>query len=154
MFSGNTKAYMFPLFNLITEIVAKVEQNQTYSITALLAATPSETFIHPKTKKIHPMWRELQQIGCHFLRKAYITVTLQKTSWYSNHGEHLYKANIKWYKLCTEKSINPFEIHLTFAVNFLMKIKMNGGNFGAVNNARSTLSSIISNDSIPFGQNQ
>lgn len=71
---------MFPLFNLITEIVAKVEQNQTYSITALLAATPSEAFIHPKTKKIHPMWRELQRIGCHLLRKAYITVTLQKTS--------------------------------------------------------------------------
>ena len=80
-------------------------------------------------------------------------------SLYSNHGEHLHKPNInqflkKWYKLCTEESINSFQPPLNFALNFLKSIKTNGRNFGTVSNTRSALSSIISIDSIPFGKNQ
>ena len=35
-----------------------------------------------------------------------------------------------------------------------MKIKTSGGDFRTISNAKSTLSSIISVNSIPFGQNQ
>ena len=81
----------------------------------LLAATP---FLLPKsqkllsilkTKKIHPMWRELQLIACHLLGKAYISATFQKTlnSLYSNYGEHLYKPNInQFWKNGTNFALN------------------------------------------------
>ena len=54
----------------------------------------------------------------------------------------------KWYKLFTEELINPFQPPLTFALNFLMSVKTNGGNFETMSNAGSALSSIISIDSM------
>ena len=119
MFWGDTKAYIFPPFGLITKVLAKLEQDQTHSIMLifffwktqpwyprlqkLLTAIPllqpksHKLLSIPKAKIIHPMWSYITQlIACNLSVKVYITTNFQKTlrSLYSYHGEHLHECSI------------------------------------------------------------
>ena len=146
----NNKAYIFQFFSLITKARAKVEQDQTHLIKSiahfwktqpcflwLLKLLATTHLLLPKSKKLHSVWRELQLIEYHSSGKVYITATFQTMlkSLHSSHGEHLHKSNIN--RFC-ENGTNSALNNQSIPFNpLLMSIKMNGGTFEKVSNARS-----------------
>ena len=68
MFWGNTKAYIFLPFSLIT--IVAYRRLLKFLVAAPLLLPKSRSFLSiPETKKIHSMWQELQLIACYLSRK-------------------------------------------------------------------------------------